>query len=125
MHSVFNAFYMSIFIAAIRKIFRKAIPDISADMEKKFIVAIPYGEYYVCGTFASQVRARRLAQKIAKLTSYTLDLDMTVEQFRLKHPGETFASIFDNNGTFIMPPDTPTIRKMCQAEGQDPRSTTI
>lgn len=125
MPSVFNAFYLSIFIAAIRKIFRKAIPDISADMDKKFIVSIPYGENYVCGTFVSQVRARHLAQKIAKLTSYTLDLDMTVEQFRLKHPGETFLSIFEHNGTFIMPPDTPTIRKMCQAEGQDLRSTTI
>ena len=125
MPSIFNAFYLSIFIAATRKIFRKAVPDISADMEKKFIVAIPYGEYYVCGTFASQDRARRLAQKIAKLTSYSLDYDMTVEQFRLKHPGETFVSIFEHNGTFIMPPDTPTIRKMCQAEGQDIRSTTI
>ena len=125
MHSVFKAFYLSIFIAAIRKIFRKAVPDISTEMEKKFVVVIPYGEYYVCGTFVSQVRARHLAQKIAKLTSYNLEYDITVEQFRLKHPGETFASIFANNGTFIMPPDTPTIRKMCQAEGQDPRSTTL
>lgn len=125
MPSIFNSFYLTIFIAAIRKIIRKAIPDISSDMAKKFIVAIPYGEYYVCGTFASQERARRLAQKIEKLTNYMLDYDMTVEQFRLKRSGETFASIFDHNGTFIMPPDTPTIRKMCQAEGQDPRSTTI
>lgn len=125
MRSMFTAFYLSIFIAALRNIFRKAIPDISTEMEKKFIVAIPYGEYYVCGTFVSQERARRLAQKIEKLTNYMLDYDMTVEQFRLKRTGETFASIFYNNGTFIMPPDTPEIRKMCQAEGQDPRSTTL
>lgn len=63
--------------------------------------------------------------QIEKLTSYMLDYDMTVEQFRLKYPGGTYASIFEHNGTFIMPPDTPTIRKMCQAEGQDIRSTTI
>ena len=125
MPPVFNAFYLAIFIASLRKIFRKAVPMANTDMDRKFIVAIPYGEHYVCGTFITQDRARRLAQKIEKLTNYHLDYDLTVEQYRLQHIGDTVSSIFESNSTYIMPPDTPEIRRMCLEEGQDLRSTTI
>lgn len=125
MHRIFNAFYMSIFIAAIRKIIRKAVPDVDPVMDRKFIVAIPYGEHYVCGTFTSQERAARLAHKIEKLTSYQMDYGMTVAKYRLDRHGDVIYSIFADSGVCIMPPQTREIRKLCQAEGQDLRSTTI
>ena len=96
-------------------------------MDSKYIVAIPYGEYYVCGTFASKSRAELLSGKIAKLTSYIMVDTMTVGQFRLqrKPSVEVVRSIFSPAGGYIMPPDTPAIRKICIAFGQDLRSTAI
>jgi len=125
MKTIFNAFYLSIFIAALRKIFRQAVPDTSVDISQKYIVAIPYGEHYVCGTFISQDRATQLCQKIVKLTGYRMGSGLTVEQYRHKYRDAQFLSIFECAGKFSMPPDTPEIRKMCQAAGQDLRSTTL
>ena len=125
MHRIFNAFYLSIFIGAVRRIFRKAVPEVDPEKDRKYIVAIPYGENYICGTFSSPERATRLAQKIEKLTNYHLDYGMTVTKYRLDRHGEVIYSIFTDAGACIMPPQTREIRKLCQTEGQDLRSTTI